>query len=338
MGEQFKWNPSEDRMGQMMRQAVYMEDQVTLEHLAKQKADLEARDETGATPLHIAATQNRPAIIAWLLGRRASVVTTDKEGFSALAWACVRGHSSAVKELLAGRADTEAVMTTREKTALSLSAERGHLNCIQELLAGKASLEQTNADGGSLLMCAAHTGEADIMAALLDKKMNPNQADNEGWTALMHSVTAPVIAAGGEFGEKRVHLEGAIGRKSCMELLLLHKADVNAQALDGLSSLIIAAGRDRGMAVKRLLEFRAQVNHATARGQTALLMAAAHDLPDVVRMLIMASADVNHTNAKNCSALSLAEKYDCKEVVALLKRAGAVEAKGKKKKKKGKKK
>jgi len=324
-------------MGQMMRQAVYMEDQVTLEHLAKQKANLESRDETGATPLHIAATQNRPTIIAWLLGRRADILSTDKEGFSALAWACVRGHASSVKELLIGRADTEAVMTTREKTALALSAERGHLNCIQELLAGKASLEQTNADGSTLLMCAAHTGEADVVSSLLHRKMNPNQVDFEGWTALMHSVTAAVVAAGGEFGEKRVNLEGAIGKKSCMELLLLHKAEVNCQAQDGLSPLIIAAGRDRSVAVKRLLEFRAQVNMATSKGQTALLMAAAHDLPDIVRMLILAAADVNHVNGKNCSALSLAEKYDCKEVVALLKRAGAVDPKGKKKKK-GKKK
>lgn len=61
MGEHFKLNPSAEKVGQMMRQAVYMEDQVTLEHLMKQRADLEAKEEsTGATPLHIAAIQCKP--------------------------------------------------------------------------------------------------------------------------------------------------------------------------------------------------------------------------------------------------------------------------------------
>lgn len=148
MGEHFKWNPSEERAGQMLRQAVYMEDIVTLEHLVKNKADLEARDETGATPLHI-ATQCKPNLISYFLTKRADVTATDGEGFSALAWACIKGHAPAVRELLRGYADGEALMASSSKTALSLCAERGHLECVTELLNWTA-VETLNSDGSTL--------------------------------------------------------------------------------------------------------------------------------------------------------------------------------------------
>ncbi|CAE8622026.1 unnamed protein product, partial [Polarella glacialis] len=101
MGEQFKWNPSADRMGHMILQAVFMEDQVTLEHLVKQKANLEARDDTGATPLMIAATRNKPNTVSWLLSHRATCSGKDSEGFSALTWACIKGNLEVAQILIA---------------------------------------------------------------------------------------------------------------------------------------------------------------------------------------------------------------------------------------------
>jgi len=309
-----------------------MEDIVTLEHLVKNKADLEARDETGATPLHI-ATQCKPNLISYFLTKRADVTATDGEGFSALAWACIKGHAPAVRELLRGYADGEALMASSSKTALSLCAERGHLECVTELLNWTA-VETLNSDGSTALMCACHNLEAEVVSLLLSKNAKVNLSDSEGWTALMHSVTAPVsLTSSNEQSEQRVNLDGVLGKRSCVEMLLLHGAQVDAQTTDGLTALVIAAGRDRPMAVKRLLEFRADVNLSTARGQTPLLMATAHDLPHVVRILIVARADINQTNFKGASPLQIAEKYAFKEVTDLLKKAGATAPKTKKKNK-----
>jgi ankyrin repeat protein len=336
MGEQFKWNPSNERVGQMLRQAVYMEDQVTLEHLVKQKADLESKDETGATPLHIAAAQSRPQTIAWLVSHRADVSALDSEGFNALTWACVKGHHAAVAQLLTCRANPDLECSSNGKTPLSLAAERGHKECISELLDQRASLLRANRDSTSALMCAAHHNETDIVAYLLGRNCAVNKTDDEGWTALHYIVNAPVppTTLGGEASEKKVLLDGSVGKKFATELLLLHKADCNAQSNDGLTPLLICSGKDRPVAVRRLLESKAEVNLCSARGQSPLLMAAAHDLPDVVRALILAQAEVNHQNLKGKSPLSIAEEMGNKEVVELLKRAGAVaKAKGKKKKK-----
>uniref|UniRef100_A0A6U9IY81 Uncharacterized protein n=1 Tax=Zooxanthella nutricula TaxID=1333877 RepID=A0A6U9IY81_9DINO len=339
MGEQFKWNPSAERVGQMLRQAVYMEDVVTLEHLLKQRADLEARDESGATPLHIAATQCKPGMVGWLLKQRSDLQARDGEGFSALTWACVKGHGPIIAMLLGAAADINEVTDSSGKTPLAISAERGNFDSVLELLSRRASVECANRDGSTALMCAAHQSETQVVAYLLERQSLVNAVDAGGWTALMYAVNAPVppAAAGGEAAEKKVGIDGVMGKRSTTELMLLHGADLNAQTADGLTPLIIAAGRDRPLSVKRLLEGRAQVNMATAKGQSALLMAAAHDFPQVCKALILAQAEVNHANERKDTPLSLAEKYGHKEVLELLRKAGAAEPKGKKAKgKKGK--
>jgi len=340
MGEQFKWNPSTDRMGQMLLQAVYMEDQVTLEHLIKQKADLEAQDETGATPLTIAATRNMPNTVSWLLAKRANCTPKDSAGYSALTWACIKGNLEVVRLLLNAQADLQELVGSNGKTPLSMAAERGHQRVVEELLAKRARVEQPNEDGSTALMCAAHQCEAEVVYYLLSRNSIVNVADSEGWTALMHTMNAPAIVTdgpGNEGGERKVLVEGVLGKKTTLELLLLHKADVSAQAEDGLAPLIIGASNERPTAIKQLLEANAQANMATQKGQTAMIMAAAHDLSSVVKTLIIGNADVNQPNAKGDCPLSEGERLGHKDVVELLKKAGALPPKGGKKKK-GKKK
>lgn len=243
--------------------------------------------------------------------------------------------------LLSARADVEELTSTSGKAPLSLAAERGHVDVMQELLRRHAQAEQPNRDGTTALMCAAHRTETQAVALLLASKSLVNVVDNDGWSALMYAVNAPVTSPpapiGHDTNEARVNLDGVLGRRSCTEVLLLHKAEVNAQTGDGLTPLIIACGRDRPMAIRRLLECRADINMASARGQTALIMASAYDLPMAVRALIIAKAEVNQANAQNESPLSIAEKRGNWEVETLLKKAGAVAPK-KKPGKKGKKK
>jgi ankyrin repeat protein len=189
-------------------------------------------------------------------------------------------------------------------------------------------------------MSAAHRGETEIVLQLLQKNAKVNEVDTAGWSPLMYSLncSVPMRGSPGDTGDKKVNIDGVLGRKSTIEIIMLHKADINQRAPDGLRPLIIAASHDRPAAVKWLLDGRAEVNAATERGQNALILAASQDLPDVARALILANADVNAANAKGESPLSLSEKYVHLDVVDLLKKAGAVASKTGKKGKKGKKK
>ncbi|CAK0792630.1 unnamed protein product [Prorocentrum cordatum] len=203
MGEQFKWNPSAERMGDMMQKAVYMEDHVTFQHLlnACHRANLEAVDESGATALHIAATHGKTSALAWLLECGADLRVADDQGYDALAWACCKGHQSTVVTLLQSRASPEA------------GAPGLHEG---ELLRARAPLEQTNKDGVTALMSAAHTAETEVVASLLSMQALRSRGRLD--RALLRHERAASPGGGRAAGEKGPHrrrlLEGIDGRAS----------------------------------------------------------------------------------------------------------------------------
>lgn len=59
-----------------------------------------------------------------------------------------------------------------------------------------------------------------------------------------------------------------------MQLLLKHKVDVNAKAVDRLTALQLAAEKGHEAVVQLLLEHKANVNAKTEDRRTALLLAA----------------------------------------------------------------
>jgi len=246
------------------------------------------------------------------------------DGFTALTWACIKGHREVVLELLAGRANANALTPSTGKTPLSLCAECGYVDIVVELLSCRVELEQPNSSGSTPLMSAAHRGEAEVVALLLKRSAQINLSDADGWTALMYALHA--CASSDHYVEKTVRLEGSHGRKTCAELLILHSADTNAQTHDGITPLIVAAESCRVAPVMQLVQHRAQVNLATARNVTPLLIACASkgsNSEEMVRLLIAVSADVNYATSKGDTPVSVAERRGHREVVQLLKTAGA---------------
>eukprot|EP00913_Durusdinium_trenchii_P018617 g17495.t1 len=167
--EPFRRGNGADAASGLWDWAVYMEDQVTLDHLIRQKANLEARDETGATALHIAATRNMSKTVSWLLRHHATCSSKDGDGYQALTWACIKGHLQIVKILLEARASMDEAASSTGKTPLSLAAERGHTQVVEELLAKQAQVDQLNSDGSTALHAAAHQCEVEIVAYLLSR-------------------------------------------------------------------------------------------------------------------------------------------------------------------------
>jgi hypothetical protein len=85
----------------------------------------------------------------------------------------------------------------------------------------------------------------------------------------------------------------AAGDLSRVQALLAAKADVNAKAANGATSLIAAAQNGHLEVVRALLGAKADVNARAAIGATALIQASQNSHLDVVRALLTAKADVN---------------------------------------------
>mmetsp|Transcript_23575 Transcript_23575/g.33752 ORF Transcript_23575/g.33752 Transcript_23575/m.33752 type:complete len:130 (+) Transcript_23575:116-505(+) len=78
-----------------------------------------------------------------LLDKRVSPNVVDESGCTPLHLAAIKGHQEAVRQLLAGGAQTEAVDTYGD-TPLHVAARGGHQEVVSLLLAGGAQIEAVN--------------------------------------------------------------------------------------------------------------------------------------------------------------------------------------------------
>ena len=156
---------------------------------------------------------------------------------------------------------------------------------IRRLLNDGANPNQANADGWTALMTAARKGHTQIVKALLDGGANPNQAAANGWTALMRAAIA--------------------GHSQIAKALLNGGANPNQVNDTGSTALMIAAlvGLGDSQITKVLLNGGANPNQAHTNSVTALMAAARKGRTQIVKALLDGGANPNQTDAYDRTAL-----------------------------------
>nr|5H76_A Chain A, DARPin,Immunoglobulin G-binding protein A [synthetic construct]5H76_B Chain B, DARPin,Immunoglobulin G-binding protein A [synthetic construct]5H76_C Chain C, DARPin,Immunoglobulin G-binding protein A [synthetic construct] len=96
-------------------------------------ADVNAADNTGTTPLHLAAYSGHLEIVEVLLKHGADVDASDVFGYTPLHLAAYWGHLEIVEVLLKNGADVNA-MDSDGMTPLHLAAKWGYLEIVEVLL------------------------------------------------------------------------------------------------------------------------------------------------------------------------------------------------------------
>uniref|UniRef100_A0A0N5AP23 ANK_REP_REGION domain-containing protein n=1 Tax=Syphacia muris TaxID=451379 RepID=A0A0N5AP23_9BILA len=184
------------------------------------------------------------------------------------------------------------------ETLLMVSARTGQLDILNHLLPD-SDLDDTDNDGWTALLDAAHEGHGEIVSALLHAGAAVDVPDLMGWSPLMWAVYK--------------------NHPACVEILLSHKAHVNLiEEEDGLTSLIIASGRGFTEIVKQLLTYGAEVNACDKFGSTALIWAARKGFLAVVELLLIAGAEIDAIGMYSSTALILAVRGNYVNVVELL--------------------
>uniref|UniRef100_A0A1I7UCQ4 ANK_REP_REGION domain-containing protein n=1 Tax=Caenorhabditis tropicalis TaxID=1561998 RepID=A0A1I7UCQ4_9PELO len=161
------------------------------------------------------------------------------------------------------------------------------------------SIDETDNEGWSALLNAAHGGFVDIVRLLLENGASVDQPDLMGWSPLM-------------WGVYKNHLD-------VVDLLLNSRAHVNLiDEEDGLTPLIVASGRGFAQIVERLIEADCQVNACDKFGSTALIWAARKGHLPVVQLLLNSGAEVDAVGMYSSTALMLATRGNFLQVVDLL--------------------
>ncbi|XP_014824495.1 PREDICTED: 85/88 kDa calcium-independent phospholipase A2 isoform X1 [Poecilia mexicana] len=222
------------------------------ELLDESQARTDIRDQKGETPMHYASKQESPVIIQALCSRLCSGVNElNSNGETPLHVACRLGRVESVKALLEGgtKCDTRGSTGNPIHTAMKYS-EKG---CVEQIL--KADPSQLQAEdcvyGGTPLHWAK---TAEMCRLLLDRGCEINYLSKTGESAL--------------------HVLTKKGRFEAAMVLLTHGANANLKGQDGNTALHLAMKMDHMELIKGLIVFGADVEIHNDLGETPGLIAA----------------------------------------------------------------
>ncbi len=223
-----------------------------VEFLLANRAEVNAKDGAGMTPLHSAAhatptvSRDLKRVAELLLANNAEVDPKDKLGFTPLLLAAWSGDKELLELLLAKGADVNA-KDDRGRSPLHAALATGHKNLVEILLANKADFNSKDNSGETPLHVAAAQGNQDVnnvrgwlqaMGADANDKWaevmlriggDVNAKDTHG-RALGDATIAESLAAEG------LNADDTKGN-SMVELLLVKGADVNAKDNRGKTPL-----------------------------------------------------------------------------------------------------
>lgn len=178
----------------------------------------------------------------------------------------------------------------------------GNLELVSSFIEKGIPVDSVLKAGWTALMYACSCGHHEIVKYLLEKKANPNFS-KDSFTPLM------AVCASNQDETNLVN---------CVQLLIGHEADVNAQERHLTTPLMFASREGHVEVVKELLKHNVELNIHDNRGRTALHWAASYGYGQIVRLLLCKGADPHKVTFGGQSAYDLAYDEGHKEVASLL--------------------
>ncbi|XP_045903812.1 85/88 kDa calcium-independent phospholipase A2 isoform X3 [Micropterus dolomieu] len=226
--------------------------QCVKELLDESQARTDIKDRNGETPMHCAAKQDSPAIIQVLCSRLCSGVNElNNNGETPLHVSCRLGRMESVKALLGGGAKCGVIGGAGYPIHSAMKySEKG---CVEEIL--KADPDQLHAEDSLYGGTPLHwTKTAEMCRMLLEQGCAVNYLSKTGESAL--------------------HILTKKGRFEAAMVLLTHGANANLKGQDGNTALHLAMKMDHIDLIKALIVFGADVEIHNDLGETPGLIAA----------------------------------------------------------------
>ena len=297
--------------------------------LVKHKANVNARTDSGDTPLTLAARHKHDNIVHALLSDSQCLVDAKGwDGYTVLHYSCRYGHVDRVRTLVNQcKVDVNA-RTDRGDTPLTLAARNEHYDVVHALLSDSQCLvDAKDQDGYNALHYSCRYGHVDIVWTLIKHKANVNArtdsdstpltlAARHGHDNVVHALLSDsqcLVDAKDQDGSTALHYSCRYGHVDIVWTLINHKANVNARTDSGSTPLTLAARHGHDNVVHALLsDSQCLVDTKDQDGSTALHYSCTEGHVDIVRALVNHKANVNARVDSGDTPLTLAaiNKHD----------------------------
>lgn len=292
------------------------------------------------TPLQLAVSKNRPAIVRYLVQNGADV-NKARINWTPLIMACQAKSEEVVSILLSAGADvnlrTGGAAHERGETALMAAATSGHLGIVRSVLAAGADCKVQTPKGRNVLSDACEKGNLDVIKLLvkagspiLDDVLFRPIADGRADTVKFLVKNGADVNA--VYRGKRVEyycvtdetpLGCAVRFRQHEIIRELVKAGTDIDQISvRRTPLNWAVVKQDTTSAKQLLKAGANVNLANREGVTPLATAVCDGNSEMVKLLLAAGANPRQKTHDDLTPIELASQFGQTYLVPLLERAG----------------
>ncbi len=275
--------------------------------LLKHGAEIEARDDSGNSPLHSAVERGQPEMVELLLesGANPNPVSAADSTDSPVNLALEYCKTGIADVLLRHGAKFD----PRNSFCLHEAAGNGRQEIVSWLLRQGAEINQPNEDGDTALMDAARNGHHEVVTSLIERGADV-QVHNAKGDGLLHAAAwwlpclIPVLPLGLPVNETNaegttpLHVAASSGDARAVEALVKAGASLNVQNHDGNTPLHLAFSEEELRPDVEFPIFQALVvagidrSIRNAEGKTAHDLAVGHRYPREYLQLLEVAAPV----------------------------------------------
>ena len=300
--------------------------------------DINAMDQSGNTPLHLAVDRGSQDIAELLIANGARVNVRNENGQTPLYRAIAIGHNEIAALLINNGTDVNNIDGSGT-TPLHKAAHYGTVKILKLLIAKGAEINIQDNQRKTPLDIAVDLKLQDTVALLISKNPDVNSEDKEGRTLLhiavdfkLEDVAKQLIAKGAFVNAKNnllqtpLHLAVAQGSQDIAELLIANGARVNARNANGETPLYQAIAIGHNDIAALLIKNGADVNNRDICDTTPLHKAAHYGTVEILKLLLAKGAKIDPTNCDGDTPLKIAEtnwKPDQEVAAKILKSRGA---------------
>ncbi|WP_425384297.1 ankyrin repeat domain-containing protein [Wolbachia endosymbiont (group B) of Eupithecia inturbata] len=292
--------------------------------LINQKANINAKDMYGWTPLHFAASRNKLSVVEFLFNNNANINAKDVYGNTPLHVAAQYSSNLEIVKFLLDK-DISGInnITNNGWTPLHVAIQGNKLNTVELLLGRGADIEVRDIYNQTSLDLATRKGYLDIAGILkqvqLDRKLL-TIVESGGFNEAKGLIAQGAnIDTNDKNGNTLLYSAAEIGDLNLVKLLLDNGANIEAKNGEYQATPLHGAVENyRIDVVKLLLNRGANVNAEDKDNWTPLHYGADTNSPDIVKVLVDAHANLGAKGNYGKTPLDIAKDKGHNKIVEYL--------------------